>query len=83
VKIVKKTKEVFGKAPFLVVGGAHLEFTSKKSIKKIIADLKEAGVRQAALSHCTGDRAGRLFEEAYGKEFLPSGAGFQITVEDL
>lgn len=44
-------------------------------MKGLIAQLKALGVRQVGPSHCTGDKAIALFQEAFGGNFVRLGVG--------
>ena len=37
----------------------------------------------APASHCTGDQAIEMFQEAYGDDFIQSGVGYVIVIEPL
>jgi len=67
----------------LVMGGFHLLHYSDDDILQIIARFKDAGVRYAAASHCSGDRARNLFAREYGDHFIYLGAGSEIILENL
>jgi len=67
----------------LVMGGFHLEWTTKGKIEGIISSFKELGVRYVGPCHCTGDKARSLFEKHFGKNYINIGAGKVVTVADL
>jgi len=67
----------------LVMGGFHILDNTDEEILGIIAEFKSLGVRYAAPSHCSGERARKLFPREYGKRFIPLGAGMVITEERL
>ncbi|MBN2495596.1 MAG: MBL fold metallo-hydrolase [Deltaproteobacteria bacterium] len=62
----------------LVLGGFHLMSTSPAEVGEIIERLKKVGVLRAGPCHCTGDRAIRMFAEAYGEHFVEIGAGSRL-----
>lgn len=64
----------------LLMGGFHLGGSSDAEIEAIIKRLKGLGVKKVAPSHCTGERAIRLFREAWGKDFIEGGLGAAITL---
>jgi 7,8-dihydropterin-6-yl-methyl-4-(beta-D-ribofuranosyl)aminobenzene 5'-phosphate synthase len=66
---------------YLVVGGFHLGDKSVQEVETIIADLKRLGVRRVAPCHCTGERAIQQFKVAFGADFIPTGAGAIVLVE--
>ncbi|MCX6559881.1 MAG: MBL fold metallo-hydrolase [Candidatus Aminicenantes bacterium] len=75
VDIVRKAAAWRGKPIEAVVGGFHLMQTSEADVKKIIADMKAAGVVRCGATHCTGAAAIALFRTAFGAEFIPLGVG--------
>jgi 7,8-dihydropterin-6-yl-methyl-4-(beta-D-ribofuranosyl)aminobenzene 5'-phosphate synthase len=48
----------------------------------ILADFHRLSVGKATPSHCTGDQAIAMFAEAYGEDYIQSGVGKVIHVED-
>jgi 7,8-dihydropterin-6-yl-methyl-4-(beta-D-ribofuranosyl)aminobenzene 5'-phosphate synthase len=75
VEIVRRAREIAQRDPLLVMGGFHLMRKSAEELAGVIASFEELGVRYAAPTHCTGDKAIAAFEDAYGKSFLRIGAG--------
>jgi len=67
----------------LVMGGFHLLYNWDDDILKTINQFKAMGVRFAAASHCSGERARRLFAREYQDHFISLGAGSVITINDL
>jgi 7,8-dihydropterin-6-yl-methyl-4-(beta-D-ribofuranosyl)aminobenzene 5'-phosphate synthase len=65
----------------LVMGGFHLGGASRGRVEGIIDDFRAMGVERVAPCHCTGDAARSLFEEAFGDDYVPAGAGWSFTVE--
>lgn len=82
-KIVKAAKELIKDDILLVMGGFHLEWTTKAGIEKIISAFKQMGVRYVGPTHCTGHKARSLFEQHFGKNYINVGAGKTITTADL
>ena len=82
------TKEIAGKTwervsaseVYLVLGGFHLGGASEARIEEIIADFRQLGVQRVAPCHCTGDKAFRLFREAYGEDFIEAGVGLVLNI---
>jgi 7,8-dihydropterin-6-yl-methyl-4-(beta-D-ribofuranosyl)aminobenzene 5'-phosphate synthase len=64
----------------LIAGGFHLKDAGERDVANTTAALRELGVRRAAPSHCTGERAMRAFQQAFGSGFIPSGAGAVIQL---
>jgi 7,8-dihydropterin-6-yl-methyl-4-(beta-D-ribofuranosyl)aminobenzene 5'-phosphate synthase len=82
VKIIEQAKELTGEPIFLAMGGFHLKDTNKTEIESIIADFQRLGVEKVAPTHCTGDQAIAQFQKAYGDNFIPTGVGTVIQIED-
>ncbi|MBN1693931.1 MBL fold metallo-hydrolase [candidate division WOR-3 bacterium] len=80
VDIVKFVKNHFKEDIYLVLGGFHLSSYSEVKIKEIIRELKALKVKKIAPSHCTGERAIELFEEAWGRDFIDMGCGAKIKI---
>ena len=81
--IVQRARRMTGQDILLVMGGFHLLHDDAKAVRQIIEGFQQLGVRFVAPSHCTGDRALKLFAAAYGSRFIRSGAGRVITADDL
>jgi 7,8-dihydropterin-6-yl-methyl-4-(beta-D-ribofuranosyl)aminobenzene 5'-phosphate synthase len=64
----------------LILGGFHLGSTSESRIAEIVEQLRALGVEKVAPSHCSGDRAMRLFADTWKANYLSSGCGARITV---
>jgi len=82
VNIVKKAKETISRNVYFVMGGFHLLSYSTRDIKEIILDFKELGVQKVGPTHCSGSKAKKLFQEAFGDNFIQMGAGKVIEVRD-
>jgi 7,8-dihydropterin-6-yl-methyl-4-(beta-D-ribofuranosyl)aminobenzene 5'-phosphate synthase len=67
----------------MLIGGFHLGHSSEAEIRNIIGRLKTLGVQKVAPSHCTGREAMQLFREAWGENFVESGAGAVIRLPPL
>jgi 7,8-dihydropterin-6-yl-methyl-4-(beta-D-ribofuranosyl)aminobenzene 5'-phosphate synthase len=83
VKIIKRAKSLFDAPVYLVMGGFHLSSKHRIAMMAILSDFRRLGVNKVAPSHCTGDRSIAMFAEAYGKNFIQSGAGKIIHVEEV
>jgi 7,8-dihydropterin-6-yl-methyl-4-(beta-D-ribofuranosyl)aminobenzene 5'-phosphate synthase len=82
VRIVEQAVALTGEPVYLVMGGFHLRDSNRAEITHILEEFRRLGVRRVAPSHCTGDLAIRMFAEEYGEDFLQTGAGSVITVDD-
>lgn len=79
-EMVRKAKEIGGDEVYLVLGGFHLGGASEGRIREIISDFQQLGVQKVAPCHCTGDKAIRLFREAYGEDFIQNGVGQVVKI---
>lgn len=75
VEMVQEIKRQLKQDVYMVYGGMHLLKHSDDDVKAIIAQLKEAGVRQIGPTHCTGDKAIALFKESLGDGYVATGVG--------
>lgn len=82
VRIVETAVALTGDPVNLVLGGFHLDDESEGEIATIIGEFRRLGVQKVAPSHCTGDRAIAMFAAEYGEDFLRTGAGSIIRVEE-
>jgi 7,8-dihydropterin-6-yl-methyl-4-(beta-D-ribofuranosyl)aminobenzene 5'-phosphate synthase len=82
VRIVEKAVELTGESVYLVLGGFHLGDHSRAQISAILADFRRLGVQNVAPSHCTGDRAISMFAAEYGENFLRTGAGSILRLDE-
>ena len=65
----------------LLLGGFPLMRMRDEEILREIGRLKALGVRQVAPAHSTGERAKRLFRQAFGTNYRPAGAGRVLVLE--
>ena len=82
VNVIEKAKEMFNDSVYLVLGGFHLCRMTARQIKEIIKGVKKEKVEKVAPCHCSGDLTRKLFEKAYGKNFILSGAGKRIRIKE-
>jgi len=80
VNVVKSAKKQLGDDVYLALGGFHLCMAGAQQIEQIIKGMQHQGVKAVAPSHCSGDEARRLFERAYGKDFIRLGVGRKLEV---
>ena len=52
--------------------------SSKKQVEESIKDLKEIGVIKVLPTHCTGDKAIKLYQESFLSNYIAGGIGTQI-----
>jgi len=75
VKIVNAAKELLEEEVFLVMGGFHLEWSTRGKIKRIISAFKELGVSYVGPCHCSGSKARGMFEKHFGENYIDVGVG--------
>ncbi len=82
-KIVERAKVVFPeKTVFLVMGGFHLKDNAIYQVREIAERLKELGVQKVAPSHCSGNIALNYFKSEFGENFITSGVGKIIKIDN-
>lgn len=81
VDIVKRAKEFCEGDVYLVFGGFHLMGSSERGVRRVIAQLRELGVRKAGPSHCTGEAPIAMFREAWGDDFIDLGCGASVVID--
>ena len=64
----------------LILGGFHLGSFSDAQLAGIVEQLQALGVEKVAPSHCTGEKAVRLFAHTWGENCISSGCGARISV---
>lgn len=80
VEIAAKAKELSGLEPYYILGGFHLRQHSDQALTQIMGSLKDLGAQKVVPTHCTGDRARELFQEAFGKSCHSGGVGAKFTI---
>jgi len=83
VNIINTIKDLMEDDVLLVMGGFHLEWTSKSRIEKIISTFKQRHVQYVGPCHCSGQKARNIFEEHFGSNYINIGAGKVVTLTDL
>ena len=79
--MVRRAAELSSRKPVMVMGGFHLGNSSKEALEGIIAAFREMGVERVSPTHCTGDNAIYIFNDAYGKSYYPGGVGAKYQIE--
>lgn len=79
--IVTRANRIFDKEILIVIGGFHLASKEKSEIMDIINHLKKMKTKYVCPSHCTGERAKKLFKESFGELFIDGGVGIDLTFE--
>ncbi|MEA2092078.1 MAG: MBL fold metallo-hydrolase [Campylobacterota bacterium] len=76
--IVKVAQKVIDKKIDFAIGGFHLLRSSDDEIVNSIDSLKALGVRKVLPTHCTGDRAIKMYAESFKENSLLGGIGIKI-----
>ena len=53
---------------------------SSAEIESIMKEFIQLSVEKVAPSHCSGDKARRLFSEGYGEGYIESGVGKKVPL---
>ncbi len=76
--IAKRAKEKLNKRILLLLGGFHLHNKEDNEVLKIINTIKQLDTKYVCPSHCTGERATKLFKEAFKQHHIDGGVGVEI-----
>ncbi len=79
-EIVEKGNGLTNNKIYLVIGGYHLFGRSEKEIMDVIREFKGIDVEKVAPCHCTGDKARKLFREAFKEDYIEVGVGKTILI---
>lgn len=77
--ILRHANEAWDRTIRAVVGGLHLAGETSESLRGIVEEMKDLGVRAVAPCHCSGDTAREVFAELYGHSCHRSGVGWRWT----
>jgi 7,8-dihydropterin-6-yl-methyl-4-(beta-D-ribofuranosyl)aminobenzene 5'-phosphate synthase len=83
VNILKRIRALHPQDILLVLGGFHLEWALKWHVEAILDTFRGYGVRYVAPTHCSGEKARGLFQQAWGPAYLDAGVGKVITLADM
>jgi len=78
IKTVKKQRNV--RKIYMVFGGFHLEGLEREEISGVISELKALGVKKAGPTHCSGEKARRMFSGQLHENFIAVKAGHIIQL---
>ena len=80
-EIVKETKHHLDQEISLVIGGFHHIPYSDDYVSTIAIMMRdELGVEQVACSHCTGEKAVKIFKDIYKKNYCAGGLGSRLML---
>ena len=80
VKIIEKVKKNLPDPIYLVLGGFHLMEEDERVIEMIVEKFHELSVKKVGPTHCTGDKAIKMFKQSYKENFIEAGAGKIVQV---
>jgi len=79
--ILQRTKEAFPDEPiFMVVGGFHFSGLSETEKIKILKTFRDYKVQHVAACFCCEEAGRKILQRAYGKDYIPLGAGGTVTI---
>jgi 7,8-dihydropterin-6-yl-methyl-4-(beta-D-ribofuranosyl)aminobenzene 5'-phosphate synthase len=76
--ITQIASEVIGKKIEFAIGGFHLLRSSEEEIQMSINALKALGVKKVLPTHCTGDKAIQMYQDAFDEDCFSGGIGKKI-----
>ncbi len=80
-RILSHVRDTFpGERILAVTGGFHLRSAGEAELARIVEFFRDIGVEKAGPTHCTGEKAEKIFRKAYGKDFLPVRVGEDIVI---
>ncbi len=81
VNIIRSVKAWTGLPIYGVLGGTHLVEADENRLERTIEAFRECGIREVAVSHCTGEAGICRMQEAFGEYFILNNTGniYEIT----
>ena len=73
-------RRTFGPDITTVAGGTHLLHADEAHLQRVMEVLRELGVPQLYLNHCTGQRAYVTLAQAFGEKVAPCPAGTRLSL---
>lgn len=82
INTLMRAQEISGEERiYAVLGGTHLGFSSQSQVEQSVAALKEMGVENIGVSHCTGLSAAAVLSREFGNRFFYNNVGTCIEWE--
>ncbi|MFH1394790.1 MAG: MBL fold metallo-hydrolase [Candidatus Omnitrophota bacterium] len=79
VKVLEVVKDKLGvEKIYMAFGGFHLDGFDKAAIEKVIGEVKEMGLIKVGPTHCSGEKARRMFSGRYHENYIAVKAGHII-----
>jgi len=82
-RIVKVAKNELKSDISVLIGGFHLLSKSPKEVQEIANSLKNLGVKKVVPTHCTGEKAFKIFQGIYGEDCLKGGIGKSFNTNNI
>jgi len=83
VTIVERAREIIGGNIHAVFGGFHHLGFSDATIRSVLTELQNSGVRRLGPSHCSGDETRRIFAELLADAYLDVHLGSEFRLSEL
>ena len=83
VKIAREASALSDLPLRLALGGFHLGSASERTLNEIIDAFEAMGISHVGPSHCSGDKARRAFQRAYGDGYLALGVGSVVRPSEF
>lgn len=80
VNISQTVMERTGEQVYSVLGGTHLMEADEERLDKTMISLRECGLEQIAVSHCTGDAGMEKVAQEFGSNFVKNNTGHVYVV---
>jgi len=81
VNMLEHVKRILQLPVMAVLGGTHLVEAGEERLEKTVEALREYGVQQIAVSHCTGEAGMELLKREFPKEFTVNNTGNVMLLE--
>ena len=82
INTIRHAREITGEETVhTVIGGTHLYPKNEAQVERTISALKEIGVQNIGVSHCTGLTAAMKLKAAFGDRFFFNNAGNVRVIE--
>lgn len=82
-RITERAEKTLRKPIQTAIGGFHLAQKPTKRIETMITSLEQAGVQHVMPTHCTGNQAIRMFQEAFEEGYHEGGIGAALCFDLL
>ena len=80
VNILRTVMERTGEKVYCVLGGTHLVEADEGRLDKTMTALRDCGISQIAVSHCTGEPGMERVEQEFGDNFVKNNTGHVYVV---